>query len=582
LNTEMRKLSYACKRRDGRGRMGDGRRVAGFGVGRGALCVIICVAFMPVIVFSQEAAQTESAVPDAVPVIEQAPAQEQAIQARTAEQVVVSPDRKKISLDIKNLDVVDVLKMLATRAGLNIVVGKNARGQVSLFIRDVSIWDAFEIILLANDLAYDKRGDLIYIMTQDEYAKTYGVPYKDKKEIETIRLKYTKARDLVTSLSQVKSEVGKVIVDETSNSLILMDVPDRIAGMKAVILQTDVPLQTRIFELNYADPEKLSEKIKPMILKSGGALKVDERTDKISVTDSPENLAEIERLVQAFDEKPRQVLIDAQIIELKPSDKFEMGVDWDYWMKKYFRVQAPFAGVTGTTKLSVGTVGQVVDEVGEYKAVVDALRTLGDTKILSSPRIMVVSGQEARMLVGTKQAYLTSATTQVGESASTSETVNFVDVGIKLYVIPEVSREGFITMKIRPEVSSSELVNFGTATAPKQIPIVTTSEAETMVVVNNGTTIIIGGLRKDEKIESIKKIPILGDIPLLGALARSTSREIRTTDLIILLTPHLVSGESALTDFRDIPPENGVQMSMDKGQLLEERFSSEAQEEAIQ
>jgi type II secretory pathway component GspD/PulD (secretin) len=497
------------------------------------------------------------------------------VAASTVEPIQVSGDRKKISLDIKNLEVVDVLKMLAQRAGLNIVAGKNARGQVSLFIRDVGIWDAFEIILLANDLAYDKRGDLIYIMTQEEYAKTYGVPYKDKKEIETVRLKFTKAKDLVTSLGQVKSDVGKVIVDESSNSLILMDVPERIASMKEVIGKTDVPLETRIFELNYADPEKLSEKIKPMILKSGGSLKADDRTDKISVTDSPENLAEIERVVRAFDEKPRQVLIDAQIIELKPSDKFEMGVDWDHWMEKYFRVQAPFAGVTGTTKLSVGTVGQVTDELGEYTAVVDALRTLGDTKILSSPRIMVVSGQEARMLVGTKQAYLTSATTQVGESASTSETVNFVDVGIKLYVIPEVSREGFITMKIRPEVSSSELVNFGTSTAPKQIPIVTTSEAETMVVVNNGTTIIIGGLRKDEKIETVKKIPILGDIPLLGVLARSTSREIKTTDLIILLTPHLVSGESSLTDFRDVPPADGVTMSMEKGMLLEERFSRE-------
>lgn len=513
---------------------------------------------------------------------ETVPAQHLVVDTRTLEPAGTLA-KKTISLDIKNLEVVDVLKMLANKAGFNLVVGKNARGQVSLFIRDVNIWDAFEIILLANELAYDRRGDLIYIMTQEEYSKAYGMPYKDKKEIETVRLKFTKARDMVASLAQVKSDVGKVIVDEASNSLILIDVPERLGKMRKVLDATDVPLQTKIFDLNYADAEKLSGKIKEMTLKSGGSVKIDERTDKLAVTDTPENLVEIERIVRAFDEKPRQVLINAQIIELKPSDKYEAGIDWDYWIEKYFRIQAPFAGVTGITKLSVGTIGEeAVDEQGDYKAVIDALRTLGDTKILSSPRIMVVSGEEARMLVGTKEAYLTSSTTQVGDSASTSETVNFVDVGIKLYVVPEVSRDGGITMKIRPEVSSSELVNFGTSAVPKQIPIVTTSEAETTVVVHHGTTIIIGGLRKDEKTETVKKIPVLGDIPFLGHLAKSVSREVSSTDLVILLTPYVVSGEQAITDWSQVKPEEGLNVQMRDGELVQEKISREGAEEAAE
>jgi len=491
------------------------------------------------------------------------------------EPLVFKPQSNKISLDIKGMDIVDVLKMLALRSGMNIIVGKNVRGQVSMFIRDVDIWDAFEIVLLANGLAYDKKGDIINVMSQEDYLKLYGMPYKDKKEIEILRLKYAKAKELVNALVQIKSEVGKVVLDEASNSLILMDVPEKIEQMKKVVESTDFSLETKIFNLNYANPEKLSDKLKTMVTKGIGSIKIDDRTGKLAITDTPENLAEIEKVILAFDEKPRQVLIDSQIIELKPSDKLEMGIDWDYWINKYFRVSAPFAGVTGTTKLSIGTVGATVGEKGQYKAVLDALRTLGDTKILSSPRIMVVAGQEAKILVGSKEAYLTSSTTQVGDSASTTETVNFVDVGIKLFVTPEISREGFITMKIRPEVSSSQYVDFGTATSPKKIPIVTTSEAETTVVVNDGTTIIIGGLRKDEKSETVKKIPILGDIPLLGKLAQNVSREIKTTDLVILLTPHLVSGQNSLTDFSEIKPKDGLEVEMIKGEMIKERVRPE-------
>ena len=549
------------------------------------LCFFIIFFFLPALSFAQKATQagTNQTVGEGVSVtaqpasgrlVESNPSQQEPAGLEKVEPVVVQTN--KISLDLKGMDIVDVLKMIASRAKMNIIVGKNVRGQVSLFIRDVDIWDAFEIILLANDLAYDKKGDLINVMTQEDYAKIYGAPYKDKKEIEIVRLKYAKAKDVLVTLSQIKSEVGKVILDEASNCLILMDIPERVIKMKEVVRSTDFPLETRIFSLNYASPERISEKLKNMVTQASSSIKIDERTGKLAITDTPENLKEIEKVIKAFDEKPQQVLIDSQIIELKPSDKLEMGVDWDYWLDKYFRVSAPFSGVTGSTKLSIGTVNATVSEQGRYKGVLDALRTLGDTKILSSPRIMVVEGQEAKILVGSKEAYLTSSTTQVGDSASTSETVNFVDVGIKLFVTPEISREGFITMKIRPEVSSSSYTNFGTTSAPKNIPIVSTSEAETTVVVNDGTTIIIGGLRKDEKTETVKKIPILGDIPLVGMLARSTSREIKATDLVILLTPHLISGKEPLTDFSQIKPRDGVDISMSpKGEIVKEKTTLE-------
>lgn len=479
----------------------------------------------------------------------------------------------KISLDIKGMDIVDVCKMLALRAGLNIVVGKNVKGKVSLFLRDVDIWDAFEIILLANGLAYDRKDNIVNIMTQKDYQVLYGVAYKDKKDVDIVRLRYSKAKDLVGPLGEVKSSIGKVVVDDVSNSLILIDTLDYIERMKRVIAKTDLPTQTKIFSLNYAEADTLKANLEGLVTQGIGLLEIDERTNKIAVTDTPQKLREIEKIILAFDERPMQVLIDAQIIELSPSYEFAMGIDWDYWIEKHFRISAPFAGVADTTKISIGTVGSTVSEVGNYKAVIDALQTLGDIKILSSPRIMVIEGQEANILVGTKEAYLTSSTTEIGDSASSTETVNFVDVGIKLYVTPRVSHEGFITMQIKPEVSSSELVNFGTATDPKQIPIVTTSEAETTVLVKDGTTIIIGGLSKDSKTKTVKKIPLLGDIPGLGFLFRSISDAAQKTELVILLTPHVISGEHSITDFSQIKPKDGVVVEMFEGNIIKERIT---------
>jgi type II secretory pathway component GspD/PulD (secretin) len=491
----------------------------------------------------------------------------------TAESVITaSPNGSdKISLDIKGMDIVDVLKMLATRSGMNIVVGKNVTGKVTLFLKNVDVRDVFEIILLANDLAYEEKVDIINVMTQRDYELLYGERFQDKKQAKVIQLRYARAADLSKALNQIKSSIGKIVVDEGSNTLVLIDAPYKIIDMESFIRAADLPIKTKVFELKYGQADKLQAKLQEVATKNVGAVRVDERTNKIAVTDYPAKLDEIEKLIFAFDEKTPQVLIDAQIIEVRPSDKFEMGVDWDYWIKKYFRVSAALPMVT--TGLSVGTANIAPSEPGQYKAVIDILRTIGDVKILSSPRIMVLNNQESRILVGTKDAYITSTVSQSGQSAVTAQSVNFVDTGIKLYVTPTINRAGFVTMKIRPEISSAKRTAIKAEDKVTEIPIVSTSEAETTVMVKDGITIIIGGLKKDEKTKTVTKIPILGDIPLLGMLFRNTSDETNRTELVILLTPHIMSGETPYTDFGEIKPTKGAVASMFKGEIITEKIN---------
>jgi len=195
---------------------------------------------------------------------------------------------------------------------------------------------------------------------------------------------------------------------------------------------------------------------------------------------------------------------------------------------------------------------------------------------------MALNNQEAKILVGTKDAYITSTTSQSGTgTAVTSQTVNFVDVGIKLYVTPTVNRDGFVTMKIRPEISSSERTSITSEGQITQVPIVTTSEAETAVMVKDGVTIIIGGLKKEEKTKTVKKIPLVGDIPLLGSFFKSISNEVKKTELVILLTPHIMAGDSPFTDFSEIQPKEGLIASMVKGDIVTKKISAPTVKEEI-
>ncbi len=463
-----------------------------------------------------------------------------------------------ITLDVKGMDLVDVLKMLATRSGMNVVIGKNVTGRVTLFLKEVNVSDAFEIVILANELAYEKKDGILNVMTARDYEMVYGQRFDDKNRLVSISLKYARAANLLQVLNQVKTNIGKIVVDEPSNTVIIIDVPPKLKEMSEIVANLDRPLKTEIFGLNYAQADKINSKLQEALTKGIGTLRIDERTNKIVVTDYPEKLEEIGRVIRAFDEKTMQVLIDAQIIEITPNkDEFSMGVDWDYWIKNNINLIAPLAApaLTGAstigTKIAMGVAAgdQTVNpgKTGEYKAIINALRVIGETKIISSPRIMALNNQEAKILVGTKDAYITSTTTQGGSGNTvTSQQVNFVDVGIKLYVTPTINRDNFVTLKVRPEISSSTRTSIISEGQTTQVPIVTTSESETTIMIKDGTTIMIAGLKKDKREREIKKIPILGDIPVLDIFFSNRRRELTKTELVIFITPHIVSGEEPL------------------------------------
>ena len=445
-------------------------------------------------------------------------------------------------LDLKNMDILDVLKLISQKSGLNIIAGQNVKGRVTVYLKNISVMDALEIIVEAYNWAYAKEGDIIKVMTEAEYEAKFGHGFSDDSQTRFRQLLHAQVADVLAVLNQLKSTSGKVITDDKSNMVILMDAPRKLDEMEAVIKQIDVPIQTEIFQLSYAKAEEVSNKILEALTPAVGKMKFDDRSNKVVISDTAVKLAQIRQIIEAFDQKDKEVLIEAKIIQITLNDEHKLGVDWEAIVSDYHKLDlvTDFDILTSTDKkgkLSIGTLSG-----DDYTVILEALDTVGVTDILSNPRILTVNNKEAKILVGSTEPYVTSTTTTPSSGpTTTAEAVNFIEVGVKLFVTPTIHQDGFITMKIKPEISS--VTSKLTTSNNNTIPIVETSEAETTVMVKDSVTIVIGGLIKEEKISTTKKIPLLGDIPWVGMAFKNESDTVKKTEIVIFLTPHIITGD---------------------------------------
>jgi type II secretory pathway component GspD/PulD (secretin) len=182
------------------------------------------------------------------------------------------------------------------------------------------------------------------------------------------------------------------------------------------------------------------------------------------------------------------------------------------------------------------------------------LKAIGKVKIISSPHIAVIDGEEAKIMVGTRQPYATSTVSQSETTSTTSWSAEFVDVGVTLTVTPNINKNGFVKMHIEPEVSTLTdwfEITDDSGNVQIRLPEVDTSNAETEVLVQDGRTIIIAGLIKDTESRKERKFPLLGDIPVVGNLFKSQSKSLETKEIVILLTPHIITGEEDLLFVQD-------------------------------
>lgn len=445
-------------------------------------------------------------------------------------------------MQLKDMNIKDVLNLLSEKTGLNIIAGQGISGQVTIFLKNIKLKDVLRIILDSNNLAYAVEDGVVYVMPAQEFERRYGHAFGGDIRTKIIRLVYADVTEMAGFLNQVKSSAGKIIAELRSNTIVLMDSPSQLQLMEKLVQEVDVPVTTRVFELSYIKVKELAEKISGTLSSKSGSVRYDEPSNKVIVTDTEQTIEQIAKVIEAFDIKREQVLIEAKIIQVVLSDQNKLGVDWEAVVEKFHNLdmKSHFDLLDSADKSGTISIGTLSGD--NYTALLQALNSAGSTNILSSPRIMAVNGQEAKILVGSTEPYVTSTTTTPSSGpTTTAESVNFIEVGVKLYVTPQIHKDRFITMKLKPEVSS--VTRTLKTSNNNSIPVVDTSESETTVTIKDGVTIVIGGLIKEEKILTKNKIPVLGDIPFLGHAFRNSDDLKRKTEIVVFITPHIITGD---------------------------------------
>lgn len=502
--------------------------------------------------------------------------------------VSYAKEQQKISLSLRNIDILEALKFFSIRSGFNIVPTQKVGGRVTLNVENVAVKDVFDIMLRSNSLAYDKRGDIYNVMTEAEYKALFGKNFFDTRQVKLFHLKYAIPDQAFGILEALKSDIGRLLVDSESGAVMLIDTPERIADAAKAISELEQKSSIKVFTLKYAKAKEVEEQLKAQLdLKKVGQVKSDERTNQVVVQTLPERMKNIEELVASLDKKTKAVLIDVKIIKIQLTDQKDTGIQWEglFNVAKQYGMayigtypfsnmtagvasptftsrsalvaqnngvgQYPFSGTTSSLNSSAKTViGQnmhvgIVDRKRDFDVLLNYLQTLGKSKIISSPSLSVVNNQEAKIHIGERRAYVTTTTTTGTTTSTVSEEVTYVDVGVRLSVIPMINDDGYVIMKVKPEISS--VIDEITSSSNNKIPIIDTNMAETTVMAKDGATIIIGGLGGEEKTEDKTQTPFLGSIPLLGNLFKnSTARTIRT-ELIIMLTPIIFEGDKFVT-----------------------------------
>jgi type II secretory pathway component GspD/PulD (secretin) len=469
-------------------------------------------------------------------------AQEEKPAEKTAEEPAAEDGKNtRISLDLKGIDIIELLRLLSIKTGYTIVPSREVAGRINIFLNNITFDDALEIILVSQNLAAERKNNIIRVMTNNEYKNLYGRDYNEKRRMEWVKLQYANPVDVFDVLKQVKSDVGKIIADQTSGVIILIDTEEKLNEMMANIKALDTPVTTQVFELQYGKVKDLKEQLESMISKGPGKVSIDERTNKAVIADLPERMNDIRRAITAFDESTRQVFIEAEIVQVVLNREYRRGISWELLRSKLDSLDltgtftSTFTGAN--QEISVGTVA-----TDKYNAVLQLLKIYGDTKVLSRPKLAVLNNEEAKILVGTKEAYVTQTLSQGDTTTVTSENIEFIDVGVKLNVVPTINKDGFISMKIKPEVST--VLETLETSLGSEIPIVETTESETVVKIKDGNTIIIGGLMKEEKTDTVQGLPILSRLPFVGMLFCNRYAQNRNTETIVFITPHIITGES--------------------------------------
>lgn len=429
---------------------------------------------------------------------------------------------EKISWSFSDLPIKDFLKLIGEEFGLNILMSESVTGTISLNIKDVPVDQALDIVLQKKGLSTRKQGNVVYVAPTEELLT------KEKLELE--------ARQQISELE---------------------------------------PLQTEMFQLKYAQVEafkKIFDDEKNKILSKRGSAVMDPRTNTMFINDTPTKLEEMRRLIEKTDVPQRQVMIETRIVEagdnfsknlgarlgfvdmnrngmpiiggVSANDRVNLGAklegtgylsgqieDQSTFDPDHLNVNLPSAGLSG---FNAGALALTLFRAGTGRFLnleISALEADGKGKVISSPRVVTGNNVEATIEQGTEIPYQQS-------SSSGATTVAFKKAVLSLKVKPQITPDDNVIMDLKVSKNAPDY----TRTLFGAVPI-NTKQIETQALVENGGTVVIGGIYTQDVGETITKVPLFGDIPVVGNLFKNRSTKDQKTELLIFVSPKILKEE---------------------------------------
>lgn len=422
---------------------------------------------------------------------------EQGLPEAEAEDISVSATIRLLNFE-KDTSIRGGLRLLAAQFNKNIVPSPNVDGVLAFrTLRNVTFEEAMDAIL-GDNFKYEQKGNLIKVYTREAYKQIKQD--ESRMTYKVFTLYYISAAEARKLISPVLSSSGK------------------IEGTTAA--ETGVPTSETISA------------------QTGGG-DTTAMNDTIIVCDFPENVAKAEDVITLVDVRPEQVLVEATILSATLTENTQLGIDWQSLKG------TAITGLTGITQgtpdyfksagsssvtLSGGlTIGLAKGDVGMF---IQAIETVSDVTILANPKILAINKQLGQVYIGRKIGYRDNPQTFEGGVISEGE-VKFLDTGTKLSFRPYIGNDGYIRMDIHPKDSSGSLTS--------GIPNEDSAELVTNIMVKDGQTIVIGGLFRDKTTSSKTQVPLLGDLPIVGAIFRGTADKTERQEVIVLLTPHIIT-----------------------------------------
>ena len=401
---------------------------------------------------------------------------------------------EKIALDFFETDVKNVFRILKEISGENFAIDKDVSGQVTLTLDKPVPWDqVLDLVLRMNQLGMVYEGNIIRIAT-----------WKTLKGEETLKVAEMEA--IKTALEQEKA------------------------------LE---PLITEYLSVNYSNAQsEILPHLQSILTPERGKVSVDTRNNQIIMTDVAENIVQAREIVKRIDRVTPQVIIEARIAEVNTDFSQELGFDWTATAGPAYSsgLDANMAGdmvMNFPAQGASSSLGFVFDKIGGtpflLNARLNALETNGEGKIISSPKIVTLDNKKAKIKQGVEWPYL-----ERDDSGGSS--VSYKDIDLLLEVTPHVTPDNRVSMKILITKNDIDAIFQG-------VPSVATNEAVTELLVNDGDTIVIGGIMKSRRTYGVQGFPWLSKIPVLGWFFRNQKEEREARELLIFITPRIVQLE---------------------------------------